>query len=324
MKKHVMVSLAGLVAFGLLLSGCKSTTEPIEDELTVLKEIIESDPLFSSDQMLLNDPDDPALRKTTAPIIPWLWGRRVTSASRTIDFVREGDTIVVATITHSIAGEIKIAAIDSIGDTTLTIVTKPFSESTVRKVKVTRIARTDRIRDNWRIREISAVDGGTQGDILSFNQLVAIVGQDTLTITDPLNYWMKLPGFNGRRTPIIGNLAPAKVLLTVTSTESDTDLVFVHRPFLRLTASTFRPLRSRMTLVSQTGSGPYVRVYEYSCHEGNGAVSHSLMGERDYDRRVAEAIANGQPVPERVVPIHEQTYLEDPESIDFFDINAGE
>ena len=80
------------------------------------------------------------------------------------------------------------------------------------------------------------------------------------------------------------------------------------------------PFTIRMMYTTQ----PNYRMYEYSCHEGNGAVSHSLMGERDYDRRVAEAIANGQPVPERVIPIHAETYLEDPESIDFFDINAGE
>jgi len=80
------------------------------------------------------------------------------------------------------------------------------------------------------------------------------------------------------------------------------------------------PFTFRMMFTTQSN----YRVYEYSCHEGNGAVSHSLSGERDYERRVAEALASGRPIPERVIPIHEETRLENPESIDFFDINAGE
>ena len=80
------------------------------------------------------------------------------------------------------------------------------------------------------------------------------------------------------------------------------------------------PFTVRMMFTTQ----PNYRVYEYSCHEGNGAVGHSLSGERDYERRVAEAIADGRPVPERVIPIHEETRLENHESLEFFDINAGE
>jgi hypothetical protein len=40
-------------------------------------------------------------------------------------------------------------------------------------------------------------------------------------------------------------------------------------------------------------------VYEYSCHEGNGAVGHALSGERAYEKQVAEAKAKGLPVPKR-------------------------
>ncbi|MBI2620452.1 MAG: hypothetical protein HYW57_10255 [Ignavibacteriales bacterium] len=264
MKRHFLLSLAGLLAVGILLSGCQSATEPIEDELAVLKEMIESDPLFNSDQMLLDDPEAATLGKTTAPIIPVAWGRRVTSASRTIDFEREGDTIVVATIMHTISGEIKIAAKDSLRDTTITIVSKPFTETTVRKVKLTRIDRTDRPRDNWRIREVSAVAGGTGDAVLTVNQLMAVVGLDTLVVTDPLEFFLKLPEFSGRHMPSVGQNAPVKVQFTVTSTESDTDLVFLHRPAQWLNSSTFRPARVRLTLVSQTGSGPYTRVYEHT------------------------------------------------------------
>ena len=40
-------------------------------------------------------------------------------------------------------------------------------------------------------------------------------------------------------------------------------------------------------------SRPGYEVLEYSCHEGNGAVAHSLCGERVYEQQVAEAKAKG-------------------------------
>jgi hypothetical protein len=61
-------------------------------------------------------------------------------------------------------------------------------------------------------------------------------------------------------------------------------------------ARTFeRPWTFRLTLTTQ----PDYEVLEYSCHEGNFFVANALRAEQAYQRRVAEARANGEPVPER-------------------------
>jgi hypothetical protein len=71
-------------------------------------------------------------------------------------------------------------------------------------------------------------------------------------------------------------------------------------------------------------SRPGYEVLEYSCHEGNGAVGHSLSGERVYERQVAEAKAKGLPPPARATN-HEQIRNGVPgEGQRYFDINAGE
>jgi hypothetical protein len=71
-------------------------------------------------------------------------------------------------------------------------------------------------------------------------------------------------------------------------------------------------------------SRPGYEVLEYSCHEGNGAVAHSLSGERVYEQQVAEAKAKGLPIPARAVN-HEQIRNGVPaEGQRYFDINAGE
>jgi hypothetical protein len=57
-----------------------------------------------------------------------------------------------------------------------------------------------------------------------------------------------------------------------------------------------RPWTMRWTITQQPG----YQIYEYSCHEGNIALKHTLMGERAYEKAAAEAAAKGQPPPERV------------------------
>jgi hypothetical protein len=56
------------------------------------------------------------------------------------------------------------------------------------------------------------------------------------------------------------------------------------------------PWTLRMTVTRQPG----YEIYEYSCHEGNIALKHTLMGERAYEKAAAEAAAQGQTAPERV------------------------
>ena len=67
---------------------------------------------------------------------------------------------------------------------------------------------------------------------------------------------------------------------------------------------------------------PNYEVYEYSCHEGNGAVGHALSGERAFERQVAEAKAKGLPVPQRASGL--TIYRAPAEGAEVFDINAGE
>jgi hypothetical protein len=57
------------------------------------------------------------------------------------------------------------------------------------------------------------------------------------------------------------------------------------------------PFTLRMMITSQPG----YTMYEYSCHEGNGAVKYALSADREYERQVAEAKAKGLPIPRRVM-----------------------
>lgn len=67
---------------------------------------------------------------------------------------------------------------------------------------------------------------------------------------------------------------------------------------------------------------PNYEVFEYSCHEGNGAVGHALSGERAFERQVAEAIRRGETPPRRSDGL--AIYGRPEEGAEVFDINAGE
>jgi hypothetical protein len=94
------------------------------------------------------------------------------------------------------------------------------------------------------------------------------VGSTTTTITDPTEYFMKLPFHTGGGRPDIFNLVSRQsinVRVTLMSADPDTDWVALHRPFMMMgnRPDTVRPSKERMKLVSQTQVGAnYQRVYE--------------------------------------------------------------
>jgi hypothetical protein len=55
------------------------------------------------------------------------------------------------------------------------------------------------------------------------------------------------------------------------------------------------PWTFRLTLTTQPG----YEVLEYSCHEGNTFIRTALRAEQQYQQRVADARAKGEPIPER-------------------------
>ena len=77
------------------------------------------------------------------------------------------------------------------------------------------------------------------------------------------------------------------------------------------------PFTIRLMFTTQ----PNYEVYEYGCHEGNGAVGYALSADRAYDRAVAEAKAKGLPIPERHMA---SPYGPPVEGLELRDVNTGE
>lgn len=273
--------LMGVVGSILLLAGCESFTTPeeqlTEQDLAVLKQMILSDPLYTIDPVMLNDGGPPSLSvgelgKTAVPIIPIAWGRNITSVDRNVTFSQINDTTLIATLTHTLEGTVFIVAKYSAQDTGRTIIRKPFTEVTVRKIKFYRSmgnsVRADSTHKGWRPAEVSAVKGGTTNSDITITKMEVTIGNTTTTITDPTEYFMKLPFQVGGGRPDIFNVVSRQsinVRVTLTSADPDTDWVALHRPLMMMgnRPDMVKPFQERMRLVSQTQVGAnYQRVYE--------------------------------------------------------------
>lgn len=80
------------------------------------------------------------------------------------------------------------------------------------------------------------------------------------------------------------------------------------------------PWSFRLTLTTQ----PDYEILEYSCHEGNFFVANALRAETLYQQSVKDAMANGDPIPERSVDGGGVSIYQAPSASDAVDINAGE
>jgi len=278
MKRTTLWSIAAMAAF--LVVGCSkdSGTDPtdtppqsVTNESTARVYYANTDEFVNNDEQTI---DDMAMQPTEygtfgmidAAITPLRWGRFVTSVVRTVtDTVQIGDTVAVTHVHKVITGTFRIRGINGTGDTV--VVEKPFVDNSDRNIIFRRVARESRrYWMNWRPVATSLVDGGTPANQINLTRLEFFTGDDTLTITNPLDFylrygWMHMPAARSHKdVPEIQGGATVRVRATVISASSDTDLVA-----LRFGWGPVQRRRLAMHCVSQTQVGnEYERVFERS------------------------------------------------------------
>lgn len=213
--------------------GCKdgnSTASIVWTDQDAMKELIANEALLSPESSLLDDGNpNSSLQKTSAVIIPRAWGKKILSFSRNIDLTIVTDSTATATVTNTISGYIWIYP----KDTTKQFITKNFTEVTTRNVKFLRRPFTHERGKNWYISEISILQGGTTNNNITIQRLVFYIGDDTLEIENPLDYYLKVGQTYGRwgLHEFVSNSAyPFKIQVKVKSTDPDSDIVVEHHP----------------------------------------------------------------------------------------------
>ncbi len=191
------------------------------------------------------------------------WGRRITDVNRNYSITNEGDSLKYAIITTTFAGTYNIIGyINGTKDT----VSKPYNEVLKRQVIFKRIARTEYPRKNWRLYKVSILDGETTqpqtGSALVQITKVEVYKNNSSTPNyvfngpDFTNTLFTTKLFGGEGIPELDRNDLVKVKIYTTSQMQSTDYVAFH-----WAKNAFGFHRIPFALESQTGSGPYYRIY---------------------------------------------------------------
>ncbi|MGD1046392.1 MAG: hypothetical protein ABR936_13865 [Bacteroidota bacterium] len=276
MKQSIVIITSACLLFLLYLGGCERAsnmatqldqTKPVaQQDQTAMASIIAQDPLFTTDAAELSDAN-PSLAKTNAAIVPNGWGRKIQTTSRTVTYNQVNDSTVVATITNTLTGQVWIRVKQTPRDT---IIYKPLAETLIHKVEFMRVPlRNFSQLSNWKIVAVSGTQGGTSNMGISIQNVTLFVNNDTIQVMNPLDSLFQIPSEPkmqrwGLREWTANPADMFKVMVTVKSTDPDSDIVTAHRPLWFEFAGHF--VRAQMALVNSVanGDGTFTRVYENS------------------------------------------------------------
>jgi hypothetical protein len=148
-------------------------------EKAYLESVIESNALLNSDVVPLDDGDvhssdySGGSTKLAERGFPLRWGRVIEKVSRCVDFDELADGSVVALVTRTLDGILKISAPYQFSTRMRnSIISKPFTERSARKAQFLRIGRSKDPSKNWKLNAVSIVRGGTGGANVLIDELV--------------------------------------------------------------------------------------------------------------------------------------------------------
>jgi hypothetical protein len=266
-KRLIGIWIVVIVGAAVLMVGCSKNSEVTQvgammDQEALQQQVAQLDTAEFATMPMTLFPS----HTNADSIYPVRWGRRIDwkSVVRNYQVLIDGDTIAYVTITKTIPGRFLVAwGTRLMGMVTIdTVISKPFSESVVRKVEFRRTARNRNPLVNWVPVAITMVDGKTPGvNAFTIDSLEISDSQMPFnrTITDPLTTWFQLGLLHGR-LPIFPTRDSVYLRLTITSTDTSNEMVFLRHG---IGGGHLEHRRAKMNLVSSTySSGVYTRVYD--------------------------------------------------------------
>ena len=279
-----LLSFFIILIFGLYVSGCSDNssvnnpTQSVTNDNDYLKSVVSSgydnnqvneDNLMSQ---VVNDLNTGPVNNDQAfPGLPIdslkKWGRRISNVNVNYSITDYGDTMKALNITRTINGNyIIIGTKNGVTDS----VNKPYTEVFFNNVKFKRIERETNPRMNWRLYQISMLNGGTTQPQVGSSQVMITkieLYQDNFSMP---RYTFNGPDFQnknifttmkfgGTGIPQIDREDSVYIKVYTTSQLAPVDIVAWHWPL-----NTFGFHRVQFDLLSQTGGGPYERVYAKS------------------------------------------------------------
>jgi len=322
LKKLQIIAGVFTLILSIFIFGCdKNATENEISDDDFLKSVVSSgydngsdneDNLSAKEIQDLND-GGAVKDNDLNPMTPYdslvRWGRLVNNVNLNVNITNEGDSIKNAVVTRTITGTFRIIGyIGGVLDST----EKPYTQVLNRKLVFKRVNNLPNPRFNWRLYKVSMLDGETTQPQVGTSKVqinkieIYLNGVLSYTFTGPdftqTVFTTKL--FGGTGIPNMTSSTQVQIKVYTTSQHSSIDYVAWH-----WARNAFGFHRIPFTLESQTGSGPYERVYSknfnlYANHPVGvfncyiSASSHESL----YDNNINEFASDLIGLPYRVLP----------------------
>lgn len=245
----------------------------------ILQKIVDEDESLESFDLNYNEEDAMSfvLGKTAEEIFPVKIGQRMKLVEKNLDITIEGDT-AYGTLTKTFEGVLFIvASLDSINrnidSLDLNVYEKPFNTTVSRNlifVKRDSVAESDSIRHNWKIESVSLPVGGTfTENILIESLTVFLPDGETITIEEPLEYYLSRGPSYRKLVPSISKYESVGLEVTIRSAYEQQD-------FVTLTHGAHRGrkhLRAKKRFEFVEGSETFDGVYYYRTYRGEWVVN---------------------------------------------------
>lgn len=276
MKVKIGFLVLSVLAFSAIIWGCSndsvSTSNLTDDDY--IKSVITSgydnsqsneDNLMAQTISDLNDGYAISDLGTTNPIDSLKkWGRLITNVDVNFTITNEGDSLKDVSVTRNITGTYHI-----IGylNGTIDSITKPYTEVLKNNLTFKRINNSSDVRKNWRLYKTSMLNGETVTPQQGTSQVQ--MNKIEVYVNGTLQYTYNGPDFtqNVFTTKLFGGTGIPQidrgslVELKVYTTSQNPDIDYVAWHWMR---NSFGFHREPFRLISQTGSGPYQRIYSKS------------------------------------------------------------
>lgn len=320
-KLKGFLSLMIILGFAVYFAACNdnSITSASQTDEGYIKEVInsgygagqqEEDDVMSGEVGDLDDGGPVADGSGDTPIDSlYRWGRKVTNVNVDVNIQNSGDTMKTAVITRTISGNfIIVGTVNGVQNT----ISKPYTEVTHRTAIFKRVARTDHPRFNWRLYQVTMLDGGSTAPQVGENYVkmtkieVYKNGNLAYTFNGPdftQNVFTTRGKFGGTGIPEIDRGDNVTVKVYAYSTQPDKDIVAWHNK-----RNTFGFHRIPFDMVSETPNGAgWDRVYQknvtvnggHMFGKYNGFISASTHKSL-YDDSPAEFASDLAGIPYRV------------------------
>lgn len=320
----ILIPLLLLMLTALFISGCqKSAVEPnnmTDDEYVQSvvsggydNDYTNEDNIMMQEYIDLNEGGAVLDNESIPPANPYdslyKWGRRITGVNRNFNITNEGDSLKNVIITTTFTGNFNIIGFQGGNkDTTQ----KPYTEVLKRKVVFKRVANSEYPRRNWRLYRVSILDGETSQPQIGSSKVQITKVEIYKNNSGTPSYIFSGPDFNttmfttklfgGDGIPQLDRNDLVKVKIFTTSQLANMDYVAFH-----WAKNAFGFHRIPFAMESETGSGPYYRVYSkdfniYGSHRigAHNAYFSANTHESLYDDDVSKFASDMVGIPFKV------------------------